>query len=347
MQANALPVVEVGHALYDLAVEKAGGYDKLPSKWSEGLDLDRELARLFAGRHFDQSSLADLDPYLSDHIYGTILRTQPERLVIALSQGTMHCATWETFVAEGDLWVSTTPTVGPDEAHDNCYGEPSFLELGGNTYIAHVESPGTVALLPIVAGAACTLSLHYRGAPTMNIWPVGAVDPVLKAMADDLVILGRGNSEPAERFRPDPWQESLHRLLESEPESTGSLPDFDFTNPERKKTGSAEIYRPDIRMQERNPEQQATYEMLTLIPGDKDAWNEIEGIGVQFFGYQGRHFAWVIGTPHIGWRQLGLPGFGVYEIVGEKLVPRLGGHMQNDVQYVGATPGPAVEPTPE
>jgi hypothetical protein len=345
MQVGALPTVEVGNRLYDAAVQKAGGSEKLPSPWYDGLDLDAEMSRLFAGRHLDAALLSDI-VLANDHVYGVLLPMQPERLVIAASGGTMHCASWWTFVADGATWRESTPTFGPD---DNCYSEPSLLALAGGYYIAHAPTADSVSLLPLGEGEACTLTIEMRRMPLLDLKAVGAADPTIRALAQDLATLAQGGTVPADRFRPEEPAESLTPIL-GDAQPAAALPLFDFLDlawrpSQGRPEGSTDIYRLGTDAPAgATPEQVAAAGMLALVPGDTDVWSELEGVGVQFFGYAGRHFVWSTGIPHIGWRELSPPGFGVFEIDGEKLVPRLGGHMQNDAQYIGATAGPESGP---
>src|SRR6185312_5914501 len=99
--ANALPAVDVSGKLYDLAGKKVGGYDKLPSPWTDAIDLDAEMAKLLGGRKFGDA-LANIE--FGGMLSAVSVPTEPERLVLFQSAGTMNCLVWSTFVAEGGHW---------------------------------------------------------------------------------------------------------------------------------------------------------------------------------------------------------------------------------------------------
>lgn len=346
--ADALPEINISSKLYDRAKEVVGGDDKLPSLWADAIDVDAELARLFGGRKFN-GAFHDID--VMDSTTGIRVPMQPERLVITQAGGTMHCTIWTTLVAEGDHWTVDTPTVGEDEAHDNCYQGGSVLKLGDGYYIVHAESAETINLVGLGDAPDCRTEIGFQQSYTLAPVAVGDDPALSKALGDDLVAIlaalqgAAGGNTLAAKFTPELPPPGFDEIFEEDDEVAAEkggapLPSILDREIEPNADPRLRAVRFSVGSGSAAPdsEQARWAEALSTIPVPNESWNELEGVSVQFFGYRDRHFAWATGTPHIGWRERTLPGFAVYEIVGGKLVPRLGGHGNYILQYAGARP---------
>jgi len=339
--------VDISTTLYHLAEERVGGDKKLPPLWMDAIDVDAEMSRLFGGRRFDADFVRDARLTMgAGSVRGVVLATEPQKLIVTEVAGTMSCEVWTSFIAEGDKWRKEAEA-GKEEG-GNCYRGGEIITLADAYYTARLENYDRIALAPIIGLPECEVGLRFDSRLTMRLTPVSQGDAVVAAIAADLVAIlasyqdagskadwtgAVGNFTPEDA--PKDFADSI--LLKDTRMAHGPLPILGIETDSKaqadaRKTGDR--YQLDGQV---SGSPRALYESLRVIPGgEADPWNELDGTTVQFFGYGGRHFIWVVGTPHIGWRDLSVPGFGVFELVDGNPIGRLGGHIRYIMKYQGA-----------
>jgi len=341
--------VDVSTALYHVAEQRVGGRDKLPSIWTDAIDIDAEMSRLLGGRRFDSDFIHDARLNIEGgSVSGIVLPTEPQKLIVTQIQGTLHCEQWTSFIADDGKWRKEAET-GEDDP--TCYHGGTVITLAGAYYTARLETYDRVALAPIIGPPECAVSLRFDSRLTMRTTRALQGDDVIAAIATDLNAIldsyqDAGSkadwTKAVEHFAPEGAPQDLDdRLLLDDINTAGPLPILGLEAGSRPKADArktAQLYQFGSRIfSEGDDNQQALFHLLDVIPGDdSDAWNELAYAKIQFFGYGDRHFIWVMGTPHIGWRELSAPGFGVFELVDGKPTGRLGGHIRYVVKYQGA-----------